>query len=676
MKKKKFKKNNIIILIAFIIPTALFFFKDDAYIFLKRFEKAERIINQLNLDEFINKSISKNDKELLEASNRLDEKNIFELFHFSKKGKLRSQEIDSYARTNPRIISILNSDKLINKLTYSYSNDRKSSILLDTIILTNGESINCDCLEALKERNLIFENKGAPPNKTETSNYITITYENKKFDNFEIKNNERLKINIPNAKEGKSITISWKKNSSGVLIFYGIEKKIIPNSQKILFLTTNLSNNDKFLKTLKEKLKPENSFISQESYPTYSNFEQNIRALETNSSPINNGYTYESNDLFRDREKYFYNIINQKSKDLLRINVFSEEKKDSQIQHANILINIRRDRSIYNIKNIITDTIRNSNTEVIRLDLNSLDTNSAGTILDIVDQMKKDISIFIITGHDFDINNNILKSNQNLIISIPNIENQELIEEIKNKLANKKFQQNIVMDILLRIIKEDKKKTTLNLPTSIVIQSKDIDAFIFNNEEYISNNKFKVSIENIKKYQKEIEELRTHNQIKDISFSFINIKSAKIKLFSKDKVLRCFSNKSIKNTSFGYDSKQNYFTVELKMVEEQNIDEWELSCLINSDNFINEYKIESQKDGKPLSPTQIAIGQYVLHPNPNLISNNSIILNNINDFSLLKAKSSPRLVDKAYNEDLMIWSNDYPTLSPTLKYSVTYEEKQ
>ncbi|BBH53599.1 hypothetical protein [Fluviispira sanaruensis] len=676
MKKKKYKIRNIVLFLLILIPVFIFFFKEDTYLFLNRFENTQKMINEFNLDEFINRSISKNDKIFLELTNRIDEKNLFELFHFAKKGKLRSQEIDSYEKTDPKIIDIYNTEKLVNKIKFQFGNDAKSNIIIDSIIFTSGESISCDCLDILKEKSLIFENKGAPPNKIETANYITITYENKKFDNFEIKNNERLKISIPSDRDGKSITISWKKNSSGILIFYGIEKKQIANSQKILFLTANLNKGDNLIKILKEKLNPETSFISQNSYPVYSSFEQNIRALETNFSPINNGYTYDSTDLFKEREKFLFNTINQKSKDLLRINIFSNKIKEAQIQHTNTLINIRRERSIFNIKNIVLDSIRKSNSEVFRIDLNNPKINNVSVISDIIDQLKSEIKIIVLTGEDFDLNNNIMNSNQNLIISIPSNENLEIIREIQKKFNHVKFQQSLVMDILLKLIKEDKSKVTFNLPNSIVIQSKDIDAFIFNNDDYISDNKFKFSLEKTKSYQKEIEDIRLKNQIKDISFSFINLKSAKIKLFSKDKVLRCFSNKSIKNSNFGYDQKQNYFTVELKMSEEQNIDEWELSCLINSDNFINEYKIELLKDGKPLSPTQIAIGQYVLHPNSNLLNNNFIVLNNSNDFSLLKAKSSPRLVDKSYTDDLMIWSNEYPALSPNLKYSVTYEEKK
>ncbi|WP_186646823.1 hypothetical protein [Fluviispira vulneris] len=676
MKKKKFKIRNLILLLLILVPVFIFFFKEDTYLFLNRFEYTQNIINEFNLDEFINRSIVKNDKDLLETSNRIDEKNLFELFHFTKKGKTRSQEIDNFGKIDPKISAIHNTDKLVNKIKFQYGNDGKSNIIIDAIIFTSGESISCDCLDMLKEKSLIFENKGAPPNKTETANYITITYENKKFDNFEIKNNERLKISIPSDREGKSITISWKKNSSGILIFYGLEKKQIANSQKILFLTANLNKGEKLINILKEKLNPETSFISQNSYPIYSNFEQNIKSLETNFSPINNGYTYESTDLFREREKFLYNAVNQKSKDLLRINIFSSKGKDSQIQHTNTLINIRRERSIFNIKNIILDSIRKSNFEVFRLDINNPKINNVSIIADIIEQLKSEIKLIVLTGEDFDLNNNIMNSNQNLIISFPNNENLEIISEIKKKFSNVKFQQNLVMEVLLKLIKEDKNKVTFNLPNSIVIQSKDIDAFIFNNEDFISDNKFKFSLDKAKSYQKEIEDIRLKNQIKDISFSFINLKTAKIKLFSKDKVLRCFSNKSIKNSNFGYDQKQNYFTVELKMSEEQNIEEWELSCLINSDNFINEYKIELLKDGKPLSPTQIAIGQYVLHPNSNILNNNFIVLNNSNDFSLLKAKSSPRLVDKSYTDDLMIWSNEYPALSPNLKYSVTYEEKK
>lgn len=154
------------------------------------------------------------------------------------------------------------------------------------------------------------------------------------------------------------------------------------------------------------------------------------------------------------------------------------------------------------------------------------------------------------------------------------------------------------------------------------------------------------------------------------------MKNAKIKLSSKDKILRCFSNKNIKLGQFTYDHKQEYYNVELKIQEDKAIDEWEVSCLFSGESFNNNYKIEAQKDGKPITQPQIGIGEFVLHPSLNFMSNNLIFLSNYNDFSLLYSLQPPRKVNKNISEDLLIWSNYYPAISSSLTHSVTYKEKK
>ncbi len=675
MKKKKSGKLIIKLLIFLLTIFLVIAFKNQLFHFLVKFNKTESILRELNIDEYVQMNISNNDILNLQNTNRIEDKNLFDLFHFVKKTKSKKQDYNEYKINDNNIINISKTDSISSIITYKYSEDRKSTIQTNSIILAPGESISCDCLDLLINKTLVFDNKGVAANKLDSPNSLYITYENKKFDNFEIKNNQITKIKIPSNREGKSITFNWNKNPSGILIFKGVSKNEIKTINKSIFITIKSSNlTPSFLKKIAHRYESNKIYINTNSYPLSSNYIKNIKSLESFTMPLNNGFTYNSQDIFKEKEKNFFNLVNSNFKDLLRINVFHYNMNDTPIEYANTIIKIVRENSISNIDSIISESIMNSSSDIVRLDINSKTENNEEILYNILNKIDVNYNVFIIVGNDYNFNNNPLISNQSLILILPKTDQIDLLNSIKKIYDNIPIQQSFLMEILNKIIKnKDKIENNITRPNTILVQSDYEEAFIFNNNNYFTNKKFFIPFNKIKQYQSIIEEQRSKYQIKDILLSFSNIKNAKVKLSSKDKILRCFSNKNIRLSQFSYDSKQEYYNIELKMQSEGVINEWQVSCLLNADNFNNNYKIEAQKDGKQISQLQIGMGEYVIHPSSNLIINNSL---NFNDFSLLYSFQSPRKSYQSLTDDLVLWSHYFPSIPSNLIYSVTYKEKK
>jgi hypothetical protein len=91
---------------------------------------------------------------------------------------------------------------------------------------------------------------------------------------------------------------------------------------------------------------------------------------------------------------------------------------------------------------------------------------------------------------------------------------------------------------------------------------------------------------------------------------------------------------------------------------------------------LNDYKIEASKDSKQLNQLQIGMGQYLLQPNTNIIKDNSLYFNNISDFNLLYSFKNPANFFPNESKDIIIWSQNYPSLSNNLNYAISCKEKK
>ncbi|APJ04164.1 hypothetical protein [Silvanigrella aquatica] len=676
MKTKKTDRNTAIIFFIIIILSILFAFRNQAYTFLTSFSKIEAVLESFNIDEYIKENIDKKILQVLNQSERVEDKNLFDLFHFTKKMKSKQQDFNEFRYNDKVLINIQKTEFSSSLLTYQYGNDKKTTIQVNSIILVPGEIISCDCLDNLLNKTLIFESKGVPANKLDTMSYLNITYEDKTFDNLEIKNNQITKIKITQPKEGKTIAITWNKNSSGVLFFRGVDNTEYKN--KSIFITIKSKNlSDNFLNKINEIFPKEYTYYNKNSFPISSKYSQNIKTLETFTSQINNGFTYNSQDLFKEKEKNFFNLINSNFKDLLRINVFNKKNDDESIEFANTLVKINRESSISNIDSLIPDIVNNSNAEFVRIDINPNSDDNEDILYNIIKKLDKKSNLFIINGNNFDFNKSTLQSNQSILMIIPNSSMINIMNYIKTTYDKNPIQQNIVTDILNKIIRNKEiTKENLTKQNTIVVQSEKEEAFIFNKENYFTNKNFSIPFNKMKQFLSIIDEQRSKYQMRDLVFSFSNLKSAKLKIYSKDRILRCFSNKNIKIGQFSFDLKQEYYNVELKIQSEEVIDEWQVSCLLNGDSFSNDYRIEAQKDGKQLNQLQIGMGEYVAHPNGNFIVSNSLNFNNFTDFSLLYSFESPRKSYSHLSEDLIVWSHFFPSLPANLKYFITYKERK
>ena len=173
-----------------------------------------------------------------------------------------------------------------------------------------------------------------------------------------------------------------------------------------------------------------------------------------------------------------------------------------------------------------------------------------------------------------------------------------------------------------------------------------------------------------------IRKSRYKYQIRDILINFYKFKNIKFKLTSKDKIARCFSNQNIKLGQIYFDSKFETYIADLKIQGDDAIEELQVSCLIHSENFLNDYKLEASKDSKQLNQLQIGMGQYLLQPNTNIINDNSLYFNNISDFNLLYSFKNPANFFPNENKDIVIWSQNYPSIPNNLNYVISYKEKK
>lgn len=675
MKKSKSKKLSSFMLFLFIFLICSFFFKNQIFMFLIRFNKIEEIIYKTHLDEYLNLDSQNNNIHYLRYSHMINDKNLFDFFHYSKKYKNKKFDFNANIIKSGYISSVIKTNSMDNIINYKYQNDKNSSFQMNSIVLLPNDIISCECLENLNSKTLIFENKGVAANKIESPSYISLTYDNNEIDSFEIKNNKITKIQIPLERKGKSFSIHWNKNPSGILFFHGFEKELPKN--KLIFITLKSSSiDDNFFNKFKELFQKNNIFINRNSFPVASKYSDNIIALESFTSYINNGFTYNSHDIFNENEKNILKLANINSKDFLRINVSDKDPKDSIIEHSNMLIKILREKSISNIDKIITESIKNSVAEIIRIDISTKNGNAEDTLLNILNQIDKSNHIFVLIGNDYDFNKNQLISNQSIAIALANDE-KNILESLNKFAEDIPIQQNIIIDILSQFIRNnDKFDKNFMKQKAILIHSRNEEFFIFNNTDYFNNNKFIVPYNKFNEYSNTIKQLRSKYQIRDILLSFFKFKNIKFKITSKDKISRCFSNKNIKLGQIYFDSKFETYIADLKILGDDVIEELQVSCLLYSENFLTDYKIEVAKDGKQLNQLQIGIGEYLMQPNSNLITDNSLNISNLSDFNLFYSLKSPENHNKNTNNDVIIWSHFYPNIPENLNFNISYKEKK
>ncbi|WP_397600781.1 hypothetical protein [Silvanigrella sp.] len=676
MKKTKSKKLTNFILFLFVLAILIFSFKNQIYGFLINFKSLSEIINKAHLDEYIDLETSNYvNINYLKYTNMISDKNLFEYFHYPKKNKVKKINLNDLILKDNNILNIEKTKSIDDVISYKYMNDKNSVLKMKSIILLPGESITCDCLELIADQTLIFENKGVAANKFETPSTLNITYDNNETNSFEIKNNKITKIQIPSGLNSKGITLSWNKNPSGILIFHGIEKP--QNKNKSIFInlkSKNISNN--FYKDISSFYSKEKLFINRNSFPLAAKYEENIITLESFNNYLNNGFTYKSHDIFIENEKNLLKQVNLNSKYLLRINVSFKDSKEQAIEHANTLIKINREKSILNIDKLISESINISSSDIVRIDISPKEDDTENTVLSILKQIDKNNNIFILIGNDFDMNKHNNLSDQSIIMFLPQNESTSF-KSISQLNEYTPIQQNLLLDIFLLNIKNQK------IPEQIIKKEKVISTlseqdeyYIFNENDFYSNNKFHIPYNKMHDYNDIIRQSRNRYQIRDILITFFKFRNIKFKLTSKDKIARCFSNQNIKLGQIYFDSKFETYIADLKIQGDDVIEELQVSCLIHSENFLNDYKIEASKDSKQLNQLQIGMGQYLLQPNTNIIKDNSLYFNNISDFNLLYSFKNPANFFPNESKDIIIWSQNYPSLSNNLNYAISCKEKK
>jgi hypothetical protein len=214
MKRKRINKLLKFLFISIITLTIVIFFKERIYYFLINFSSSEKAIEQLNINEFIKIKLSNNDLDLLKITNRVNDKNIFELFNFEKKQKNKNFDFNNYLDFNKNIIAINKINDSSFNIKRKLTTDKKSIIQNQTMILLPGDSIICDCLSLISNKLLVFENTVSATNKIDTVDTITFIYDDDTNENFEIKRNIISKVKIPNKKNKKSLKIEWKQTNT------------------------------------------------------------------------------------------------------------------------------------------------------------------------------------------------------------------------------------------------------------------------------------------------------------------------------------------------------------------------------------------------------------------------------------------------------------------------------
>lgn len=673
MKNIRSKKPHYFIVFFILVIATLFAFKNTLFHFLISNNILISYLQKLSIDEFIETTNFNKNVSLLNISNLIDDKQLFEQFKYNKRNKNKKSDIFPETIKDETIISIEDNNLIQKKIRYKLSNNNKDFIETSSIIFFPNESISCDCYDLIKNKTLVFENKGIAANKNETESILTFTFDNDKKEEFKIKNSQFTKIKIPSNYNTKLVQISWTKNSSGFLIFHGSEKESI--TKKTLFITINSNplSNDFYIE-LKNLFKNGSVFYNNNSFPIATEYKENVISLEANNSLINNGYTYKSKDIFFDNQKNLYKLLNSNFKSLLRINVIQPTSSAINEDFSNTQVLITRKKSLSNIPDTLHEIINKSNFDFIRINID-VDNFSEKQLLKIFKKVDNNTNIFMLLGKNYSFNEQDLKADQSILAIINDESRKNLLEPLNNIKENTPLQQNLLIQLIHTFVKNtgsfNYKPNNL-----ITIQSSDDEYFIFNNNNYFSSKKFYLPIENYIDNYKKIEEEREKYQIRDLSFSIFNFKNAKLKLTAKDKITRCFSDKNLKIWQIYFDSKTESYIADLKIQSDSVIEEIQVNCLLYSEHFTNNYQIEFTKDNKPLEQLQFRVGEFLLRPNSHFISQNLFTIDNSADFSVLKSYNEHNIFTKNNEIDLILFSHYYPKIQKHLEHYISYKEKK
>ncbi len=668
MKRKRINKLLKFLFIRIITLTIVIFFKERIYYFLINFSSSEKAIEQLNINEFIKIKLSNNDLDLLKITNRVNDKNIFELFNFEKKQKNKNFDFNNYLDFNKNIIAINKINDSTFNIKRKLTTDIKSIIQNQTMILLPGDSIICDCLSLISNKLLVFENTVSAANKIDTVDTITFIYDDDTNENFEIKRNIISKVKIPNKKNKKSLKIVWKQTNTGSLIFKGIEEN--QPEKKSIFITLK---SDKINKDIINYFNKENIFINFNTFPVSTEYKHNLKSLEALTIPINIGLSYDSEDIFKNKIKKLFNLINDNNNDFLRININHKLEEDNQIEYANSLINIKRNRSLRYIPEYVNQIIENTSSHFIRININSNSTKNYKLIEKIIKDINKSHNLLIISGNNFDFYNNHLISKQATILYLPGTDVQTTIAKLNQFNTQKSINHLEIMDNFLKVVLQ--KNDNIIEEEKLLSVNAEKQEFFIQNDKYYTTNKFNVPFNELKNFETLINNYRSKYRIKDFNFSFTKFKNSKIKLYSKDPIMRCFSNLNFTKHFFTFDEKFKYYLAELKLESEKIIDKWDVSCFVYNKNFFHDYKIEAIIDEKKLQGISLGVGEFLLYPSNENIQNNTLFLKNYENLSLLFSHEKPIVNSLIPNVEAIIWSHHYPHRMLHLNQSVASNEK-
>ncbi|WGL60292.1 hypothetical protein QEJ31_01580 [Pigmentibacter sp. JX0631] len=671
MKKSHEKKYPYVILFFLLFLSSLYIFRNAIYYFLIKQNIFIETIQNLSVDEFIEKNQFNKNMFLLNITNLQEDKYIFDHFKYNK--HFKKQEINVELMKDNSINSIEKTNSLQKKIIYSLSNNKKELIETTSIILLPNESISCECYDLIKSKTLVFENKGIAANKNETPSHVILTFENNGKLQFEINNNNYTEIKIPDNFNAKLLTISWTKNSSGALIFHGI-KKNNPNKKSVFITFRYKKLSDKFFNEIKNIYQSSNLFLNRNSFPLSTNYKENILSLEANNSFINNGFTYKSNDIFNENFKYLFKIINSNYKSLLKINISENPSEKLNESNANQYISINRKRSFSNISDSLSQIINNTTQDFISINIEN-ESFSEENLLNTLKSIDKNTNVFFLNSYDFTFNSDQLKSNFSIIAALSNSVNKLFLNSLSSIKEDSPVSQNLLINLIISYIKGTEVFNYKESQT-IVFHSPNEEYFLFKNNYYFTNEKFFIPLTYFPDYIKKIDEERDKYQLQDLAFSFYNFKTIKFKISTKDKIARCFSDYNIKIWQIYFDSKSESYVADLKVQSESAISKLQVNCLLYSEHFANNFQLEFFKDNKNLDQLQLRVGEFLLRPNPNFITNNLFTINNSSDFYLLKSYENHANDHISNDFDLKIISHFFPKIPDNLQYFISYKEKK
>lgn len=671
MKKNHDKKYPYFIIAIILIFSSIYFFRNSLYFFLIKQNILITPIQQLSIDEFIEKNDFNKNLYLINVTNLVEDKYIFDYFKYNK--RVKKQEISADLLKDNSIIEIEKTNNLQKKITFYLNNTKKELVESNTIILLPNESISCDCYDYLKSKVLVFENKGIAANKGETPSHVILSFDNDEKLQFEMNNNQFTEIKIPENYQGKSLIISWTKNSSGALIFHGIKK--INSSKKSVFFTIKHKNlSDQFFTEIKKIYQNKNLFINKNSFPISTNYKENILSLESNNSLLNNGFTYNSNDIFLENFKYLYKLANSNSKSYLKIAIYDNFNNKLNDNNSNLFISINRKRSLSNISDSLSQIINTTNQDFIRINIEH-DDFSEEYLLSTLKKLDTNINIFLLNSYDFNFNPKNMLTNFSIIAILNNTINKNYFSSLSKLQENSRISQNLLINIIISYLKGAELFNYKDIQT-ITFHSKNEEYFLFNDNYYFTNENFFIPISFFSDYVKKIEDERDKYQLQDLAFTFYNFKTIKFKISTKDKIARCFSDYNIKIWQIYFDSKSESYVADLKVQNESVIPKLQVNCLLFSERFTNNFQLEFVKDNKNLDQLQLRIGEFLLKPNPNFINSNLFSINNYNDFYLLKSYENHAFDQNTIDFDLKIISHFFPKIPDNLQYYISYKEKK